>query len=146
MKAPLYFEDVVVGQDIPNQITEPLTTRSVVLWAAAVRDFYEIHYDKDFAVNMGMPAIISHGPHKCALLSRLVLEWIGETGRLHKLFCSHKSSNFPGETLIGKGKVKDKYSKDGKNYIECELWIENQDGKIAAPGSAIVSLPSKKLS
>jgi acyl dehydratase len=101
------------------QVKEPLTTRSVVKWAAAVKDFYEIHYDKDFARQMGMPDIIAHGPNKCALLSRLMLEWIGEQGRLHKLFCAHKASNFPGETLICKGKVKNKYNKDGKNYVEC---------------------------
>ena len=146
MNAPLYYEDVVVGQDIPVKVDEPVTTRSVVMWAAAVRDFYEIHYDKDYAVNMGMPAIISHGPQKCALMSHLMLEWIGETGRLHKLFCTHKASNFPGQTLITKGKVKNKYTKDGNNYVECELWVEDQNGKIAAPGSALVSLPAKKLS
>jgi acyl dehydratase len=143
MNTPLYFEDVSIGQEIPHSIKETLTTRSVVKWAAAVKDFYEIHYDKDFARLMGMPDIIAHGPNKCALLSRLLLEWIGEQGRLHKLTCTHKASNFPGETLLCKGKVKNKYSQDGKNYVECELWVENQTGKIAAPGLATVSLPAK---
>ncbi len=143
MNAPVYFEDITIGQDIPHQVKEIITTRSVVKWAAAVKDFYEIHYDKDFARLMGMPDIIVHGPNKCALLSRLVLEWIGEPGKLHKLSCTHKASNFPGETLTCKGKVKDKYARDGKNYVECELWLENQEGKVAAPGTALISLPAK---
>ncbi len=143
MSASLYYEDIVAGQDLPLQIQEPVTTRSIVMWAAAVRDFFEIHYDKDFAVASGMPAVLSHGPYKCCLMSRLMLEWIGETGRLHKLFCMHKASSFPGDTLIIKGKVKSKYIKDDQNYVECELWVEDQNGKITAPGSALVSLPSK---
>jgi acyl dehydratase len=100
---------------------------------------------KDFARSVGMRDIIGHGPYKCALLSRLLLEWMGEAGILHKIYCQHKASNFPGDKLTCKGRVKDKYSKDGRNYVECEVWVENQDG-IAAPGSALVSLPGKNSS
>ncbi len=56
---------------------------------------------------------------------------------------THKASNFPGETLVCRGRVKDKYSKDGRHYVECEVWVENQDGVVAAPGAATVSLPSR---
>ncbi len=141
MSAQLRFEDIKIGQEIPHQVKETLTTRSIVKWAAAVKDFYEIHYDKDFARAVGMRDIIAHGPNKCALLARLMLEWIGEQGILHKISCTHKASNFPGETLICKGKITNKYTKEGRNYLECEVWVENQDGVVAAPGLALVSLP-----
>ena len=49
MKTQVYFEEIVVGEEIPHRVVETLTTRSIVKWAAAVKDFYEIHYDKDFA-------------------------------------------------------------------------------------------------
>ena len=144
MTAKLYYEDIEAGHDIPHQVKEPLTTRSIVKWAAAVKDFYEIHYDKDFARSAGMPDVIAHGPNKLALLARLVQEWIVEEGKLHKISCTHKASNFPGETLVCKGKIAKKYVKDGRHYVECELWVENQNGLICAPGAALVSLPSKK--
>ena len=85
MKTQPYFEDIRVGEDIPLQVREPLSTRSLVKWAAAVRDFYEVHYDKDFARSIGLKDVIAHGPNKCALLGRLMTEWIGEAGRLHRL-------------------------------------------------------------
>jgi len=143
MKAKVYYEDVEIGRDIPHQVKELLTTRSLVKWAAAVKDFYEIHYDKDFARSTGLPDVIGHGPNKLALLGRMLQEWMGEQGKLHKISCTHKASNFPGETLICKGKIAKKYVKDGRNYVECEIWVENQNGVICAPGSATVSLPSK---
>ena len=143
MKTQPYFEDIRVGEEIPLQVREPLSTRGLVKWAAAVRDFYEVHYDKDFARSIGLRDVIAHGPNKCALLGRLMTEWIGEAGRLHRLSCTHKASNFPGETLVCRGRVKDTYSRDGRHYVECEVWVENQDGVVAAPGAATVSLPSR---
>ncbi len=144
MTAKVYYEDVEIGQDIPHQVKETLTTKSLVKWAAAARDFYEIHYDKDFARAAGMPDVIAHGPNKLALLERMLQEWMGEEGRLHKISVTHKASNFPGETLICRGKIAKKYVKDGRNFVECEISVENQNGLVCVPGTAIVSLPSKK--
>jgi len=141
MATQVQFEDLNIGQDIPHTLKERLSTRSIMKWAAAVKDFYEIHYDKDFARAMGLRDVIAHGPYKCALLSRFVLEWIGESGTLHKISCTHKASNFPEETLTCRGKVSNKYTKEGRNYVECEVWVENQDGIVAAPGKALISLP-----
>jgi acyl dehydratase len=144
MKDEVYYEDIETGQDIPHQVKEMLTTRGLVKWAAAARDFYEIHYDKDFARSAGMPDVIAHGPYKLALLERLLQEWMGDLGRLLKISCTHKASNFPGETLTGKGKITKKYVKDGRNMVECEIWVENQNGLVSVPGTAVISLPSKK--
>ena len=143
MKATVYYEDVQVGREIPHEVKEILTTRSIMKWAAAVKDFYEIHYDKDFARAAGMPSVIAHGPYKLALLARMLQEWVGEEGRLHRISCTHKASNFPGETLVCKGKIASKYVKDGQNFIECDIWVENQDGVVCAPGKALVSVLSR---
>jgi acyl dehydratase len=144
MKAEIYYEDVEIGQDIPHLVKETLTAKSFVRWAAAARDFYEIHYDKDFARSVGLPDVIAHGPYKVALLERMLQEWMGDLGRLQKIFCTHKASNFPGETLTCKGKIAKKYVKDGRNIVECDIWVENQNGLVSVPGSAVISLPSKK--
>jgi hypothetical protein len=53
-----------------------------------------------------------------------------------------KPLNF-GRNINMQGRVKNKYYREGGNYVECELWVENQDGRIAAPGQASVSLPAK---
>jgi acyl dehydratase len=143
MSKQVYFEDITAGDEIPHRVVETLTTRSIVKWAAAVKDFYEIHYDKDFARAVGMRDVIAHGPNKCALLSRLLLEWMGEGGKLHRISCTHKASNYPGDKLTCRGRIKEKYVEGGRNYVKCEVWVENQDGVIAAPGTALISLPVK---
>lgn len=48
-----------------------------------------------------------------------------------------------GDTLTMKGKVTKKYIKDSRNYVECEVWGEKQDGTVVVKGSATVTLPSR---
>ena len=139
----LYFEDVEVGSEIPVTVRETTTTQVLVEWAAAVRDFYAVHYDKNFAQSLGFPEVIVHGPYKCALLGRLMLQWIGEQGSLLELRCEHRRSNLAGETLICRGVVKEKYVREHRGYVRTEIWVENQDGVISAPGSALVCLPER---
>ena len=50
----IYFEDVSDGQEIPK-IVENCDSQRLVLWAAGSGDYYQIHYDKDFAQKTGLP-------------------------------------------------------------------------------------------
>jgi acyl dehydratase len=137
----LCFEELEVGTDIPALVKEQITTIDLVKWAVATDDFNPVHFDKDYALEHGLPSVIVHGPLKCALLTRLIFEWAGEKGILRKLTCTHRAMSYPRETLLCRGKVSKKYIEDGQNLVECEIWVENQDGAISASGRAIVVLP-----
>lgn len=140
---PLFFEDVEVGTEISPPVRERITTQHLVQWAGVAEDYTPIHYDKDWALSQGLPGVIIHGPFKCALLGRLLTEWMGEKGVLRRLACSHRAMNLPGETLVCRGRVSRTYVKDRQGYVECEVWVENQDGIMSAMGSATVTLPLK---
>ena len=83
-----YFEDVTTGQEIPK-VVQNCTSQQLVLWAAGSGDYYQIHYDKDFAQNTGLPERIVHGALKHALLGRLLHD--GPARR-------HRSSALPAST------------------------------------------------
>ncbi|GBD11020.1 hypothetical protein HRbin23_00670 [bacterium HR23] len=138
----LYWEDVTEGQEIPPLVKHP-TTQQLVKYAGASGDFYQIHYDKDFALNNGLPGVIIHGALKNAWLGQLITDWIGEYGTLKKLSCQYRGMDVPGDTITAKGRVTRKYVQDGKHYVECEIWIENGKGERTTPGSATVILPSR---
>ena len=46
--AQVYFEDVSEGQEIPK-LAQNCDSQRLVFWAAGSGDYYQIHYDKDFA-------------------------------------------------------------------------------------------------
>ena len=80
-----YFEDVNVGDEIPK-LKKNCSTQQLVLWAAGSGDFYQIHYDKDFAQRTGLKGLIVHGALKNAFLGQLLHDWAGENGQVpHRL-------------------------------------------------------------
>ena len=142
MAEQLYYEDIMVGSEITPLVKQP-TTRQLVRWAGASGDYYEIHYDKDFAQSKGLPGIIVHGQLAYSFLGQLMTDWIGEQGILRKLTCSYKGMNFPGEPLVCKGKVIKKYVEDGEHCVECNIWAENVKGEKTITGMAIVIMPAR---
>ena len=142
MAEQLYYEDVEVGSEITPLVKQP-TTRQLVMWAGASGDYYEIHYDKDYAQSRGLPGVVIHGQLICSFLGQLMTDWVGEQGSLRKLTCSYRGMNFPGEALICKGKVTKKYVEDDECYVECDIWAENPRGEKTVPGTAIVTIPSR---
>jgi acyl dehydratase len=140
--ARLFYENVEIGMELPTLIKHP-TPKQLVMWAGVSGDYSELHYDKDVAQREGFPGIIVHGQLAMSFLCQLVFEWMGEKGILKKLACNYRGLNFPGEDLICKGRVAKKYTQDGENYVECEIWAENSVAETTTTGSATVILPSQ---
>jgi acyl dehydratase len=141
MSKQIYFEDVDEGMEVPTIRKDP-TTQQLVKYAGASGDYYQIHYDLNFAKANGLPDVILHGALKNAFLGQIVTDWIGEGGTLRKLTAQYRGMDVPGKYILGKGLVKKKFVEDGENLVECEIWLENEDGQKTTLGSAIVALPS----
>tara|TARA_B100000678_G_C17887526_1_gene374013 strand:+ start:24 stop:464 length:441 start_codon:yes stop_codon:yes gene_type:complete len=142
MHKTLYWEDVTVGTEIPPLVKNP-SNRQLVKYAGVSGDFYEIHYDKDFAISTGLNGIIIHGALKQAFLGQLITDWIGPSGTLKKLSSQYRGMDEPGSPLICKGKVVKTYVLDHLHLVDCEIWIENSKGQQFTPGNATVLLPIK---
>ena len=112
------------------------------MWAGATEDFYELHYDKDWADSRNMRIII-HGRLKAAFMGQLMTDWIGDEGELKKITVSYRGMDYPGEDLTCKGKVAGKRTEGDRHLVECEIWTENPKGEKTTQGTAVVDLPSK---
>ena len=140
--AQLHWEEVEENMELPQLIKQP-TSRQLVRYAGASGDFYEIHYDKDFAQGNSLPGPILHGALKNAFLAQIITDWMGEGGTLKKLTCQYRGMDVPGDTVTGKGTVVRKYEEAGQHLVECEVWLENGQGERTTPGSATIALPSR---
>ena len=143
MTGQVLYEDVAIGDELPSLVKRP-AKRQLVKWAGASGDYYEIHYDKDFAQANGLPGVIVHGWLTCSFLAQVATDWMGERGNIVKLSCSYRGVLFPDEDIVCKGTVTKKYGNDDGNYVEVRLWAENSGGEKTARGTAVVSLPSKE--
>ena len=142
MADEVYFESVEVGMELPTLEKNP-TTQQLVRYAGASGDYYQIHYDQDFARASGLPNVILHGALKNAFLGQLMTDWIGEAGTLKRLTAQYRGMDVPGTPIHAKGVVTRKYVEGGENLVECDIWLEDHEGKKTTPGSAVVSLPSR---
>ena len=95
MAKQIYFEDVEVGTGSPALEKNP-TTQQLVRYAGASGDFYQIHYDKDFALGNNLPGVILHGALKNAFLGQLMTDFAGELGWLRKLGVQYRGMDQPG--------------------------------------------------
>jgi len=138
----IYYEDVEQGDLLPVLVKHP-TPRHLVMWAGASGDFYEIHYDKDFARSLALPGIVVHGMLCISFLAQLVNDWMGEYGTLKKLRTSNRGMLFPNEDISCQGQVTGKYIEGSEHYVECEVWAENNVGDKCVVGTALVTLPSR---
>jgi acyl dehydratase len=123
------------GDELPDLIKHP-TTRQLVQYAGAQGDFYEIHYDQDYARSVGLPGVILHGLLKAAFLGQLVTDWLGERGTLKSFEVSYRGVDVPGQTYRCRGRVT---SVTGAR-AELEIWGEDPEGNRTTVGTAVVEM------
>lgn len=124
-------------------LVKVVTTRQLVQYAGASGDFYEIHYDKDFARETGLSGLIIHGALKSAFLGQLMTDWAGDLGTLKRLSCQYRGMDYPNQPITAKGTVTRKYQEGEQLLVDCTIWLENSMGENTTPGTATVVLPSR---
>lgn len=134
------WDDLVEGEELPPLVKPELTTQQLVMFAGASYDFYQIHYDKDFAQANGLPTVIAHGLLKMAFLGQFVTDWMGPNGMIRKLGCQYRGMDYPGDVITVRGSIVRKYQENGERLVDLEIWTENQRGERTTPGKATVAL------
>jgi len=124
-----------VGDEIPELVKHP-TTRQLVQYAGAQGDFYEIHYDQDYARSVALPGVILHGLLKAAFLGQLVTDWLGDRGTLQSFEVSYRGIDQPGRPYVCRGRV----TKADGDRVDLEVWGEDTEGKKTTVGSASVKM------
>lgn len=142
MAEQLYWEDMQEGAEVPP-LKKNASTQQLVRWAGASGDFYQIHYDKDFALGNNLPGLIIHGALKSAWLGQLLGDWVGEEGSIKSFGCSYRGMDYPGDDVTCKGVITRKYTEGDEHLVATDIWLENSKGEKTTPGTAVVALPSR---
>ncbi len=138
-----YWEDVEIGEELAGFSLE-LNTRRVFLQISGTQDWYPLHFDPQFARRSGHQDIFMNTGFLQAALVRVITDWMGDEGFLKKLYLEMRRQQRPGDIMTCKGRVVDKYVRDGQHYVECEVWAENEREGITTPGRAWIILPSRQ--
>ena len=170
---PRYWEDVEIGQELPEEIVGPYDESDgqalmaaigaanafATKWAAirfrkgqgvtdpltgAHRHPIDRHYSDTMARAQGLPRAIVSGIHSQALLAKSVSDWMGDFGFLRSLDCRCRKPLYFGDISFQRGRVTGRFEKEGNYYAELELEAVRQDGTRHTTAKAIVRLPSRR--
>jgi acyl dehydratase len=140
----VYFDDVEVGDEVPPLIKTPYNLGKMALWAAVHGDFCAGHFDYRTAEErFHTKRPFAYGLHIATYLGQLMTDWIGPNGMLKKFKSQTRANVLDKDRIVVKGKITKKYTENNDNYVDCEIWAENQDRVTVAKGAATVILPSR---
>jgi acyl dehydratase len=96
--------------------------------------------DDEGARAEGLPGMIAPGNMSLGFLSRLVTDWIGQSGaRLTRLGTTYRQPVQPDHTITLNGFVT--HIEPDEKRIEIDVWIENEDAERLVIGTASVEFP-----
>lgn len=133
------FSKISVGDEIP-ELVKKVTLLDLIQYAAATWNFFLVHFDKESAQKQGFKQANIPAAYFGACLTKLVSDWIKDPGQIKKLGYRVTRMSFVDDTLKFKGRVSKKYHNSGQNFVDYELWVENQEGVQVATATATVSL------
>jgi len=137
----LYFEDIQVGQEMPQLVKGPFDKLQHVMYAGASGDFNPLHTDDDFAKAVGMQGgVITHGMLVMGTVGQAITAWVPKK-YLKKFGVRFSGMTKPGNTITITGKVIDKQASGG--LITCEIVAQDETGDVRLTGRFEAVLPSK---
>ena len=137
-----WFQDVIVGTELPAITRGPLTPVHLMRWSAAIENWHRIHYDTPFTIeHEGLPDLLVNGSWKQHLLVQMMREWLGPTGWLASIQFTFRRMDVVGSTLTAWGVVREIEEREGLGFVTCEIGIRNEVGEQSTPGTAVGVLP-----
>ena len=121
------FENLRIGQEIP-QLEINLTSEKNKLYNRIVKEINPLHFNLKYAQSLGYKNIVIAGVFTYSFFTKIVKDWLGESGVIRNLEIFFKDPAYENDLLIYKGKVLGKLIDGDKKIIKCEIWSENKDG------------------
>ena len=137
------FEEIKIGDELPELRKGPVTRQMLVEWCAAENDYYTLHYDERVAEKMNLRGTPIQGTFKYAMMGQMVEHWVAGAGSLRRITASYRGLDLEGETVVARGKVLSCKAMDGGGLVEIDVWVENEKGERSTLGQATVFLSSR---
>jgi len=139
-----YFGIYLVGNIVAARLYEKHPALMIPNEQGVPEPPQRVHWDNAFTQRLlGLPGAYDLGPERCSWLIQGVTDWIGDNGCLTSIEARYLKFNFMGDVTWVRGRVMDKYERDGKGFVRCELECVNQRDEITATAVAEAELPKR---
>lgn len=135
----LSYDNVSIGQTLPELTLPPINRTTLALFAGASGDHNPIHIDIDFARKAGMPDVFAHGMLSMAWLGRLLTNWAPQS-RLREINTRFAGITHLGHIITCTGRVVEKFDQEGARLVRVEIQSANQYGEVKILGDAVIAI------
>ena len=139
----LCYEDVEIGDDIgpvSRVVTNDQVRQFVGIWRS--EESASRFTDDEVAKREGLPGPIVPGPMNVALVAQLITGWTPSV-RVKKLDVVFRQLVRHDVPIQIAGVVTDKNIVDGEPRLECDVYMEGENGTRLVIGKATVTLPAR---
>ncbi|TMC66055.1 MAG: dehydratase [Chloroflexota bacterium] len=140
--AKLYYEDVQVGDTIPELVKPALSHIQLVRYAGASGDFNPLHTDPKFGEMVGTGGIIAHGMLIMGFVGQLLSDYVGPTV-LRKFGVRFRGMTRLDDMITCTGTITEKYEADGEGRIAGKVQATDQNGDVKISGTFVAALPRR---
>lgn len=128
-----------IGDEPIHLETEPISRKTLALYAGASGDHNPMHIDIDYARQAGEKDVFAHGMLIMAYLAKSVTDWVPQSA-LRSFSTRFTAITRVGEKIICKGKIVDMQEEGGEKRVRLDLSATNESGESKAAGEAVVAL------
>ena len=140
--AELYWEDVAVGDELP-ELVMPITVTRCSFMASASRDFAPQHHNSWYAQEKSRTRDMFLGTHfNMGMMSRFMTDWGGPLSSVRRIQLAMRRSICAGEDLIMTGRVVEKSEKDGERRVDLDVELATDRGPAYRAGGTL-ALPTR---
>ena len=136
MKPELRYDDVQVGDRLPELDAGTVSRLTLALYCGASGDHNPIHVDIDFARSAGLDDVFAHGMLSMAYLARLVTGWVPQQA-IRSLGTRFVAITHVGDRVTCSGRVIEKLP---GHQLRLALETRDQSGIVKLAGDAVVEL------
>ncbi len=131
---------IAPGDAIPEFVVRP-THQQLFMFSAATWNRHHVHYSKDAAQAEGLPDVVTHRALLGNYLAQMLVNWVGDAGRVRTIAWRVVRSAPVGTTLTCRGQVDATETREDTVDVRCTLEITDAEGLTVATGSSVLALP-----
>ncbi|MGQ9722883.1 MAG: MaoC family dehydratase [Candidatus Jordarchaeum sp.] len=136
-KEKIEYRDIQEGDEIPS-LRVKMDKEAYLLYSKMVREINPLHFDEEYAKSLGFRTIVVAGVYTYSFITKMFTDWLKDPECIKSLEIRYISPIYIEDEIVNKGVVKRKYIQNGEKIIECDIWVENQDGAKVTEGKAKV--------
>jgi acyl dehydratase len=101
------------------------------------------HHDEVYAIRSGNERVFAMGMLQAGYLGRLLTDWLGD-GALRRFRVRFATRVHPGDLLTCRARITKVTHAAGDREVECDAWVDNQDGQKVITGSAVARISGSR--